>query len=251
MGKTMQQSPGIDMVQLNDDVPVTTARSGRHNIFVERKGYEDDDDEKVDDGAYCAHRLGAIGRPHAQRSVDAVSKQPSLKNPSTTRGQRSHHLHLHSLQLRHVSSLESRLHESAPKPPDETITEGKPDAAEGERRKERLAIPLESVRKHRYTCRRQGEETNLLGAIQGRGYHAGRSSGPRKGENKTAQDETATVTRNRHACGSILPQSVECLSEAGTAFYKWNGAGDRINSFPGAWGSPATLRSEELRASPK
>ena len=61
MGKAMQQSPGVDMVQLNDDVPVTTARSGRHNIFVKRKGYEDDDDEQIDDGAYCAHRLGATG----------------------------------------------------------------------------------------------------------------------------------------------------------------------------------------------
>ena len=58
----MQKTTLIDVVNLQNDVAVTSSTSGGYNILVEGKGNEYDDGEEVDHGANCTHTLGDLNR---------------------------------------------------------------------------------------------------------------------------------------------------------------------------------------------
>lgn len=70
----MEKSASLYMADFDDNIiTVSTTRSGGNNIFVEWEWNEDDDYEKIYNGAYSAHRFGtdATSQYHGpQRRID-------------------------------------------------------------------------------------------------------------------------------------------------------------------------------------
>ena len=56
--ESAQEPPRLDVLDLDDEIPVAAAGRGGHDVLIEREGDEDDDDEEVDHGADGTHRLG-------------------------------------------------------------------------------------------------------------------------------------------------------------------------------------------------
>lgn len=55
MWEPVQKTSHFHLLNCYNDVPVATSRSGCHYILVKGKGYEDDNGEKVNNGAKSAH----------------------------------------------------------------------------------------------------------------------------------------------------------------------------------------------------
>ncbi|QSZ32663.1 hypothetical protein DSL72_002242 [Monilinia vaccinii-corymbosi] len=106
MRELVQEPPMLHLGHFAHDIPIPTAARRGHDILVEGKRDEDDDDEQVDDGADGAHRLGD----------------------------------LLAIALREVLPLEAGAHECRAQPADHGVGRGKRNAAKGERGDERLAI---------------------------------------------------------------------------------------------------------------
>lgn len=57
MREPMEEAALLDVLDLQDHITIASPTCGRHNVLVEGKGDEDDDDEQVDDGADSTHAL--------------------------------------------------------------------------------------------------------------------------------------------------------------------------------------------------
>lgn len=62
VGEAMQETALVDMVNLENDIAVTSSAGGGYNVLVEREGNEDDDGEEIDHGANGAHTFGDLNR---------------------------------------------------------------------------------------------------------------------------------------------------------------------------------------------
>lgn len=126
----VQESALVDMLGMQDDVPVPAAAGGSNNVLVERERGEDDDCEQVDDSADGA---GAFWD-------------------------------LPPIGLGHVDALEPSLDEGRPQPADHGVGSGVGHAAQGERCDQGLALAAEGVCQDGAACRGQGGEADRLGA---------------------------------------------------------------------------------------
>lgn len=126
----VQEAALVDVLGVQDDVPVAAAAGGSNDVLVEGEGGEDDDGEQVDDGA---DGTGALWN-------------------------------LPPVGLGHVDALEPGLDEGGPQPADHGIGGGVGHAAEGERRDQGLALAAEGVGQDGAARRGQGGEADRLGA---------------------------------------------------------------------------------------
>lgn len=126
----MQESALVDMLGMQDDVPVPAAAGGSNNVLVERERGEDDDCEQIDDGADGAGALWDLP----------------------------------PIGLGHVDALEPSLDEGRPQPADHGVGCGVGHAAQGERCDQGLALAAEGVCQDGAACRGQGGEADRLGA---------------------------------------------------------------------------------------
>lgn len=58
--KFVEQTACLEMLHLEDNVPVTTARRGRHDVLVKWKRNEYDDNQQVNDSANGAHTFWTL-----------------------------------------------------------------------------------------------------------------------------------------------------------------------------------------------
>lgn len=126
----VQESALVDMLGMQDDVPVPAAAGGSDNVLVERERGEDDYGEQVDDGADGAGALWDLP----------------------------------PIGLGHVDALEPSLDEGRPQPADHGVGSGVGHAAQGERCDQGLALAAEGVCQDGAACRGQGGEADRLGA---------------------------------------------------------------------------------------
>lgn len=124
----MQEAPLVDLLQLDDDIPISTTTRRGHDVLVERKRDKDDDDEEINGCAHCAHAFGNLAL----------------------------------MRLAHVATPEAGLHERGAEPADHGVAEGEGEEGERERGDERFAIAVERVEKNGDRCGRDGEETECL-----------------------------------------------------------------------------------------
>lgn len=61
MRETVQKSPGFDMDFGQDDISITAARRGRHNIFIKRERDEDHDQQHIYNCGNDTHSLWSAG----------------------------------------------------------------------------------------------------------------------------------------------------------------------------------------------
>ena len=108
----MQESSRLNNLHLDDHISVPTSRCSSHDILIERKRNEHDDQKQVDNSADSTHSLG----------------------------------NLLLIQFTHILALQPSLHEGGTQPSDHGIGGRERDAAEGQRRDERFAIAVECVR---------------------------------------------------------------------------------------------------------
>jgi hypothetical protein len=111
MGEPMKEPPLLDMLHMKDNITVAASTSSRHDILVERKRNEDDDDQKIDNRADASH---------------------ALRNLSL-------------MMLAHVDPSQAHFHERGTQPSNHGISGTECDTAEGKRCDEWLAISLEVV----------------------------------------------------------------------------------------------------------
>lgn len=122
-------------VHPDHDVPVASARCGRHNVLVEGKRDEDDDGEEVDGGADGAHTLG----------------------------------NLDARRLAEVAAAETRAHKGRAEPADHGIAEAGGGDRERERGDERLAITAKGIGQHGKRRAREEDERRGFSAGEGGG----------------------------------------------------------------------------------
>lgn len=125
----MQEAALVDVLGVQDNVPVPAAAGGSNDVLVEGERCEDDDGEQVDDGAYGAGALGDLP----------------------------------PVGLGHVDALEPGLDESRPQPADHGVRGGIGHAAQGERCDQGLALAAEGVGQDGATCGGEGGEADRLG----------------------------------------------------------------------------------------
>ena len=107
----MQQPPLLHMLNLQHHITIAAPARGRHNILVKRKRDKHNHHQQIHNSAHAAHALGD----------------------------------LLAVVLAHVDALEPCAHKRRSQPADQREAGGERQAAEGERRDERLAIALEGV----------------------------------------------------------------------------------------------------------
>lgn len=129
VGELVQEAALVDVLGVQDNVPVPAAAGGGNDVLVEGERGEDDDGEQVDDGADGAGALGDLP----------------------------------PVGLGHVNALEPGLDEGRPQPADHGIGGGVGHAAEGERRNQGLALAADGVGQDGAACRGQGGEADRLG----------------------------------------------------------------------------------------
>ena len=100
----MQEPPSLDLLNLNNDISITPSRRRRHDILIERKGYEDNDNQKIYNSANGAHGFGA---------VVGDSKPPY---PTSRKALEHGNPHLIRPGLCHVSAFESSSDEGTAQP---------------------------------------------------------------------------------------------------------------------------------------
>jgi hypothetical protein len=111
MRKPVKEPSLLNMLNMEDNITIAASTSSRHDILVERKRNEDNDDQKIDNSANASHAL---------RDLSLV-------------------------MLAHVNSSQARLHKRRTQPSNHGIGGAERDAAEGKRSDEWLAIGLEVV----------------------------------------------------------------------------------------------------------
>lgn len=129
MRELVQEATLVDMLGMQDNVPVPAAASGSNNVLVKWERREDDNGEQVDNCADCA---GAFGD-------------------------------LPLVGLGHVDALEPGLHEGRAQPADHGICSCVGHAAQGERGDQGLALAAEGVGQDGATCGREAGEADRLG----------------------------------------------------------------------------------------
>jgi len=129
MWKSVQEPPRLYLLNsLLDHVPIPTSRSSCHNILVERKRYENSNDQKIHHSTNSSHRFGD----------------------------------LLFMYFAHILPLQPSLHECWTQPSYHGVRSSKCNAAECERGHERRAIALESVCNDSKTSEREGQETQCF-----------------------------------------------------------------------------------------
>ena len=100
VGEAMKMTAQIDMFNMKYFIPEASSRGGFHDILVERKWDEEDDDKEIDN---CTNS------PHAFRSViDFISIFLSYMG--------SLDIHFYLLDLGHVFAFQTCFHEHRSKP---------------------------------------------------------------------------------------------------------------------------------------
>lgn len=57
MRKSVQNPAPLDWLALDADFSIASTRRGGYDVFVERKGYKDDESEQIDNSTHSAHGL--------------------------------------------------------------------------------------------------------------------------------------------------------------------------------------------------
>lgn len=130
----MQEATLLDMLDVEDDVPVASSAGSGDDVLVEGEGDEDDDDEQVDGGADGAHALGQLG----------------------------------AVVLGEVAALEAGADEDGAKPADHGVGQGEGEDGEGEGGDEGLAVAGEGVEEDRDG--REGKGGEGEGFVSGEGW---------------------------------------------------------------------------------
>lgn len=101
MGKLVQETAGLNLLELEHDITVSAAGRGSDDVLVEGPRNKDYQHEDVHHGAHGAHRLGAASREH----VVGLRLGGGV--------------HLRLLELAQVATLEATRRERRPQPANE------------------------------------------------------------------------------------------------------------------------------------
>ena len=126
----MQEAPLVDLLQLDDDIAISTTTRRSHNVLVEGERDEDHDGDEIDSSAYSAHALWNVG----------------------------------TVQLAHVATTEAGAHKGRPQPAYHGIADREGEQGERERSDEGFAIAVECVCEDGEGCAGEGEEGQGLGS---------------------------------------------------------------------------------------
>lgn len=142
MRKLMQEPARLHSIQLNDHISIPSSAGRRHDVLIKRKRDEADDDQHVHHRAHRSHGLGYLSPVH----------------------------------FRHVPAHQAGLHERRAQPPYHGVRRREGNAAERQRRDERLAIAAEGVGKDANRGEEDGEQAERF-----REGQVGRDRGRRDG----------------------------------------------------------------------
>lgn len=129
---------------LQHDIPIPSSRGGCHNVFVERERDENNDRQEINYGANSAHGFGTL----SPKSLALIPEVPSVTD-----------VHFLFPKLRHISTLETSLHESVSEPSYQAVGRCKRNAAEGDRDVEGLSIPSKRICNN--AAANYGEQTEI------------------------------------------------------------------------------------------
>lgn len=59
MREPVQKSARLDMLDLKDDISVSSSRRSRNDIFIKREWDEEDEGQQIHYPAYCTHHFWA------------------------------------------------------------------------------------------------------------------------------------------------------------------------------------------------